>query len=63
VSSNGQIITSTDGVHWTQVWSHSNYDLTSVAYGDGHFVAADAALGALVISSNGSDVEPDTCCQ
>ena len=33
VSSSGHIITSTDGVQWKQVRSHSNYDLTSVAYG------------------------------
>src|ERR1019366_8723750 len=35
VSSRGQIITSTDGKHWTQAWHHSNYDFTSVAYGNG----------------------------
>jgi hypothetical protein len=55
VSSRGQIITSTDGVHWTQVWDHRNYDLTSVTYGDGHFVTVDTAMGATVISANGSD--------
>ena len=53
VSSRGQIITSTDGKHWTQTWHHSNYDLTSVTYGHGEFVAVDAALGALVISATG----------
>jgi hypothetical protein len=55
VSSLGQITTSTDGEHWTSVWSHRNYDLTSVAFGDGHFVAVDSALGATLISANGLD--------
>jgi hypothetical protein len=55
VSSLGQISTSTDGEHWTSVWSHRNYDLTSVAFGDGHFVAVDSALGATLISANGLD--------
>jgi hypothetical protein len=54
VSSNGEIDTSTDGVHWTDAWSHRNYDLTSVAYGDGHFVATDTAMGAIIISTNGT---------
>ena len=53
VSSAGQIDTSTNGTQWTQVWHHSNYDFTSVAYGNGHFVAADSALGAVAISTNG----------
>ena len=55
VSSRGQIITSTDATHWTQAWNHSNYDFTSVAYGNGHFVAADTALGATAISATGLD--------
>ena len=55
VSSNGQIVTSTDGVQWSVAWSHKNYDLTSVAYGAGHFVATDTAMGATIISSNGVD--------
>jgi hypothetical protein len=55
VSSLGRISTSTDGEHWTLVWSHRNYDLTSVAFGDGHFVAVDSALGATLISANGLD--------
>lgn len=55
VSSNGQIITSTDGVHWTESWHHSNYGLTSVAYGNGQFVAVDSALGAIIYSPTGSD--------
>ncbi len=53
VSSAGQIDTSTNGTQWTQVWNHSNYDFTSVAYGNGHFVATDSALGAVAISTNG----------
>ena len=55
VSSQGQIMTSTDVRHWTTAWSHRNYDLTSVAYGGGHFVAADSAMGATVMSTNGLD--------
>jgi len=53
VSSDGQIDTSTNGTQWTDVWHHANYDFTSVAYGNGHFVAADSALGAVAISTNG----------
>jgi hypothetical protein len=53
VSSGGQIDTSTNGTQWTVAWSHSNYDFTSIAYGNGHFVAADAALGAVAISTTG----------
>ena len=53
VSSGGQIDTSTNGTQWTDVWQHTNYDFTSVAYGNGHFVAADAALGAVAISTTG----------
>jgi len=53
VSSAGQIDTSTNGFQWKQVWNHSNLDFTSVAYGSGRFVAADSALGAVGISSNG----------
>jgi hypothetical protein len=55
VSSNGQIVTSSDGDNWTEAWHHQNYDLTSVAYGDGHFVATDTAMGAIIISTNGVD--------
>ncbi len=54
VSSQGQIDISSDGVHWTQAWRHSNYDLTSIAFGRGHFVAGDVGLGALIISATGS---------
>ena len=53
VSSTGQIDTSTNGTQWTSAWDHSNYDFTSVAYGDGHFVATDDAMGAVAISTNG----------
>ncbi|MGB8197221.1 MAG: hypothetical protein WCF25_09480 [Acidimicrobiales bacterium] len=53
VSSSGQIDTSTNAMQWTRVWSHSNLDFTSVAYGGGHFVATDAALGAVGISTTG----------
>ncbi len=53
VSSTGQIDTSTNGTQWTSAWDHSNYDFTSVTYGDGHFVATDEAMGAIAISTNG----------
>jgi hypothetical protein len=53
VSSAGQIDTSTNGMQWTEEWHHANYDFTSVAYGRGRFVAADTALGAVAISTNG----------
>ena len=53
VSSLGQIITSTDGEHWTQTWLHSKYHFTSVAYGNGRFVAVDGALGTTVVSVTG----------
>jgi hypothetical protein len=49
----GQIITSTNGLQWTQVWHHSPWSLTSVTYGNGHFVAVDAAVGSTLISANG----------
>jgi hypothetical protein len=53
VSSSGQIDTSTNAVQWTSVWHHANLDFTSVAYGGGHFVATDSALGAIGLSTNG----------
>jgi hypothetical protein len=53
VSSTGQIDTSTNGTQWTQVWNHGNLNFTSVAYGGGHFIVTDAALGAVGISTNG----------
>jgi hypothetical protein len=55
VSSAGQIDTSTNGMQWKEVWHHGNYDFTSVAYGNGHFVAVDSSLGAVAISTNGVD--------
>jgi len=53
VSSSGQIDTSTNGTQWSSVWHHSNLDFTSVAYGGGHFVTTDSALGAIGLSTNG----------
>lgn len=55
VSSAGQIDTSTNGIQWTEVWHHGNYDFTSVAYGNARFVAADSSMGAIAISTNGVD--------
>ena len=54
VSSTGQIDTSTNAAQWSNVWDHTNYDFTSVTYGNGHFVATDSALGAVAISTNGA---------
>ena len=48
-----RIDTSTNGTQWSSVWHHSNLDFTSVAYGGGHFVATDSALGAIGLSTNG----------
>jgi hypothetical protein len=53
VSSNGQIDASTNGTQWREVWNHGNLAFTSVAYGNGHFIAADSALGAVGLSTNG----------
>lgn len=53
VSSQGEIVTSTDGVHWTDQWHKPNYDLTSVTYGNGQFVATDTAMGATIYSNDG----------
>lgn len=53
VSSAGQIDTSTNGMQWKSVWHHGNLDFTSVAFGNGHFIAADSALGAVGLSTNG----------
>ena len=53
VSSLGQIVTSSDGEHWTQTWLHSKAQFTSVAYGNGRFIAVDGSEGATVVSPNG----------
>ena len=53
VSAFGQLITSTDGVHWRITWSRSQFLLNSVTYGNGRFVAADSADGDALVSLNG----------
>jgi len=53
VGSLGQIITSSDGMTWTSAWQHDKYHFTSVAYGNGRFVAVDGAVGAIAVSSDG----------
>jgi hypothetical protein len=53
VGSQGQIDTSTNGQEWTEVWDHPKWDLTSITYGNGHFVVGDAAVGSTLISANG----------
>jgi hypothetical protein len=49
----GQIDTSTNGQQWSEVWNHKAWDLTSITYGNGHFVVGDAAVGSTLISTNG----------
>ncbi len=49
----GQIVTSTNGRQWTEVWNHVAWNLTSITYGSGHFVVGDAAVGSTLISKNG----------
>jgi hypothetical protein len=53
VSAFGQLVTSTDGVHWITTWSRSQFLLNSVTYGNGRFVAVDSADGDALISLNG----------
>jgi len=53
VSAFGQLITSTDGIHWTTTWSRSQFLLNSVAYGNGRFIAVDSADGDALISLDG----------
>jgi hypothetical protein len=53
VSVMGQLITSTDGVHWQVTWSRSQFLLNSVTYGNGRFVAVDSADGDALVSLNG----------
>jgi len=53
VSAFGQLITSTDGLHWTTTWSRSQFLLNSVTYGNGRFVAVDSADGDALISLDG----------
>ena len=50
----GQIVTSTNAANWTVEFSHSKAQFTSVAYGNGRYVAVDGALGATVVSPNGT---------
>jgi hypothetical protein len=53
VSTLGEIVTSTNGRNWSVVWNHSKWDLTSITYGNGHFVAVDSEVGSTLISRNG----------
>lgn len=53
VSAFGQFITSRDGVHWTPTWTRSQFLLTSVAFGNGRFIAVDSADGDTLISLDG----------
>jgi hypothetical protein len=53
VSAVGQIITSINGVDWTTTWVHSKFHFTSIAYGNGRYIAVDDAQGDDLISLNG----------
>lgn len=53
VSVGAGILTSTDGITWAQRKSYAGYELYSVAYGNGTFVA---------VGSNGTILQSDTIC-
>jgi len=53
VGSDGRISTSTDGVDWRTTWEHSRFDFTSIAYGNGRFIAVDQRQGDDLVSLDG----------
>lgn len=53
VNADGQLVTSTDAVHWDLEFQHSKVHFTAVAYGNGRFIAVDGAAGATLVSLNG----------
>ncbi len=53
VGSLGQIYTSNDGLNWTKTFLRPHDDFTSVAYGNGRFVAVDAAHGDTATALDG----------
>ncbi len=50
VGSNGRIVTSTDGTNWTTTFSRRMDSFTSVAFGNGRYVAVDGAQGDTLVS-------------
>ena len=53
VSSLGTVATSPDGVTWTRQFWRPADDFTSITFGDGRFIAVDAAQGNILISLDG----------
>jgi hypothetical protein len=53
VSSVGTVDTSANGVTWTQRFWRPENSFASITYGDGRFIAVDAAQGDVLISLNG----------
>jgi hypothetical protein len=53
VGSQGKIVISSNGVAWTTTFSRRFDDFTSVAYGNGRYVAVDRAEGDLLTSYDG----------
>jgi hypothetical protein len=53
VGSQGQIVTSANGVSWTTTFSRKLDDFTSVAFGNGRFIAVDSAQGDTLLSTDG----------
>jgi hypothetical protein len=54
VGSVGQIITSSDGVNWTQTFLRPRDHFTSVAYGNGRFEAVDTVHGDTAVAIDGT---------
>lgn len=53
VSSVGTVDTSANGVTWTQRFWRPKNSFSSITYGDGRFIAVDAAQGDVLMSLNG----------
>ena len=53
VSSVGTVATSVNGVTWTRQFWRPADDFTSITFGDGHFIAVDAAEGNVLMSPDG----------
>jgi hypothetical protein len=53
VSAVGTVDTSPNGVTWTQRFWRPENSFTSITYGDGRFIAVDAAQGDILMSQNG----------
>ena len=53
VSVEGQLVTSTTGYQWITTWHNLNFDFSSVAFGDGEFMAVDQLNGDDIFSPDG----------